>query len=165
MIIRVVSDARLTEAPSSPTSSTSFSQRCTAVTSSRASASATPQLAEQFGVSRTPVREALQRLREIGVIEASASRFTRVADVTPVQTAQALVVWIALYAALLEEVVPVASTSAADAAAHDHAVLPRESRGRGSAGCRTHELHLLQPFDRRVHQSRASGAQSHPSCT
>ncbi|TAL46104.1 MAG: GntR family transcriptional regulator, partial [Salinibacterium sp.] len=28
-------------------------------------------LAEQFGVSRTPVREALQRLREIGIIEAS----------------------------------------------------------------------------------------------
>jgi DNA-binding GntR family transcriptional regulator len=80
------------------------------------------QLAEQFGVSRTPVREALQRLREIGVIEASASRFTRVAEVTPVQTAQALVVWIALYAALLEEVVPVASVSVADAAASDHAV-------------------------------------------
>ncbi len=79
------------------------------------------ELAAQFGVSRTPVREALQRLREIGVIEASASRFTRVAEVTPVQTAQALVVWIALYAALLEEVVPVASATAAEAAAVDHA--------------------------------------------
>ena len=64
------------------------------------------ELAEQYGVSRTPVREALQRLREIGIIEASASRFTRVADVTPKQTAEALVVWLALYRALLEEVVP-----------------------------------------------------------
>jgi DNA-binding GntR family transcriptional regulator len=47
-------------------------------------------LAEQFGVSRTPVREALQRLREIGIVEASASRFTRIAVVTPRQTAEAM---------------------------------------------------------------------------
>jgi DNA-binding GntR family transcriptional regulator len=63
-------------------------------------------LAEQLGVSRTPVREALLRLREIGVIEASASRFTRVAIVTPIQTAQAFRVWLALYVSLLDEVIP-----------------------------------------------------------
>jgi DNA-binding GntR family transcriptional regulator len=63
-------------------------------------------LAEQLGVSRTPVREALLRLREIGVIEASANRFTRVAVVTPTQTTQAFVVWLALYATLLDEVIP-----------------------------------------------------------
>lgn len=77
-------------------------------------------LALQFGVSRTPVREALQRLREIGVIEASASRFTRVADVTPVQTAQAYVVWLALFGTLLEEVVTSASSATAEAMAADH---------------------------------------------
>lgn len=64
------------------------------------------ELAQKFGVSRTPVREALQRLRDIGVIEASASRFTRVADVSPEQVLQAYVVWQALFATLLEEVVP-----------------------------------------------------------
>ncbi|MDO7883054.1 GntR family transcriptional regulator [Salinibacterium soli] len=64
------------------------------------------ELAQRFGVSRTPVREALQRLRDIGVIEASASRFTRVADVTPQQTLQAYIVWQALFTAVLEEVVP-----------------------------------------------------------
>jgi DNA-binding GntR family transcriptional regulator len=64
------------------------------------------ELAQQYGVSRTPVREALQRLREIGIIEASPSRFTRVAVVTPAQTIEALVVWVALYRALLEEVIP-----------------------------------------------------------
>lgn len=63
-------------------------------------------LAEQYGVSRTPVREALQRLREIGIVEASAGRFTRVAEVTPVQTAQSLVVWMALFGALVDEVIP-----------------------------------------------------------
>jgi DNA-binding GntR family transcriptional regulator len=40
-------------------------------------------LAEQFGVSRTPVREALQRLERIGLVEISANRFTRVTVRTP----------------------------------------------------------------------------------
>lgn len=77
-------------------------------------------LAEQFGVSRTPVREALQRLREIGIVEASASRFTRVADVTPLQTAQAYVVWLALYRALVEEVVPNAAATTVELMRDDH---------------------------------------------
>lgn len=64
------------------------------------------ELAERFGVSRTPVREALQRLREIGVIEASPSRFTRVAEVSPRQTAQAFAVWLPLFATLVDEIVP-----------------------------------------------------------
>ena len=63
------------------------------------------ELAKQYGVSRTPVREALQRLRDIGIIEASASRYTRVAVVTPVQTTQAYVVWLSLFATLVEEVI------------------------------------------------------------
>lgn len=78
-------------------------------------------LAEQLGVSRTPVREALLRLREIGIIEASASRFTRVADVTPVQTAQAFVVWLALYGALLDEVLPTLGDEVIAEMAGDHA--------------------------------------------
>jgi DNA-binding GntR family transcriptional regulator len=63
------------------------------------------EFAQALGVSRTPVREALQRLREIGIIEASASRFTRVAVVSPQQTAHAMVVWLALYGALINEVI------------------------------------------------------------
>jgi DNA-binding GntR family transcriptional regulator len=78
-------------------------------------------LAEQLGVSRTPVREALLRLREIGVIEASASRFTRVAIVTPMQTTQAFHVWLALYGALLDEVIPTVPGSVLTSIEHDHA--------------------------------------------
>lgn len=79
------------------------------------------ELAAQFGISRTPVREALQRLREIGIIEASASRFTRVAVVTPLQTSQAYSVWLALYRALVEETVPEARAATVDAMRADNA--------------------------------------------
>lgn len=77
-------------------------------------------LAAEFKVSRTPVREALQRLREIGVVEASASRFTRVAVVSPRETAEAMVVWGALYGALLDEVIPTAGANVHDLMARDH---------------------------------------------
>jgi DNA-binding GntR family transcriptional regulator len=121
MIVRVASDAQL---QGSPVVTDVFEQLLAAVHRGELVPGQRindAKLAEQFGVSRTPVREALQRLREIGVIEASASRFTRVADVTPIQTAQALVVWLALYDALLDEVVPTASAAVADIAAADHA--------------------------------------------
>ena len=77
-------------------------------------------LAEQLGVSRTPVREALQRLREIGIVEASASRFTRIAVVTPQQTAHAMVVWIALYGAVVTETIPLATPEIVEAMRRDH---------------------------------------------
>lgn len=77
-------------------------------------------LAEEFGVSRTPVREALQRLREIGVVEASASRFTRVAVVSPRETAEAMVVWGALFGALLDEAIPLVTPAVVEAMTKDH---------------------------------------------
>ncbi len=78
------------------------------------------ELAQQLGVSRTPVREALQRLREIGIIEASASRFTRIAMVTPRQTADAMVVWLALYGAVIAETVPLVTPDVVTAMQTDH---------------------------------------------
>ncbi|GAB2512565.1 GntR family transcriptional regulator [Microbacterium petrolearium] len=41
------------------------------------------QLAERLGVSRMPVREAIQRLERAGLVEMAASRYTRVAQITP----------------------------------------------------------------------------------
>jgi DNA-binding GntR family transcriptional regulator len=79
-------------------------------------------LAAQLGVSRTPVREALLRLREIGVVEAAANRFTRVAVVTPRQTADALIVWGALYHAVITEVVPNVSDEVVERMRIDHAI-------------------------------------------
>ncbi|MEX0153566.1 GntR family transcriptional regulator [Microbacterium sp. LMI1-1-1.1] len=39
-------------------------------------------LAEHMGISRTPVREALQRLERIGLVEVAANRYTRVSPVS-----------------------------------------------------------------------------------
>jgi DNA-binding GntR family transcriptional regulator len=66
------------------------------------------------------VREALLRLREIGIIEASANRFTQVADVSPRETADAMIVWLALYLPLVLEVVPTAPRSTLEAMQRDH---------------------------------------------
>lgn len=77
-------------------------------------------LASKYGVSRTPVREALQRLREIGVVEASANRFTRVAVVSPRETEEAMVVWVALTSVLLDEVIAVANEKTLADMTNDH---------------------------------------------
>lgn len=47
-------------------------------------------LARTMGVSRMPVREALQRLERIGLVEMSPSRYTRVTTVTPELAASTL---------------------------------------------------------------------------
>ncbi|MCC6270705.1 MAG: GntR family transcriptional regulator [Microbacteriaceae bacterium] len=79
------------------------------------------KLAETYGVSRTPVREALQRLREIGVVEASPNRFTRVSVVGPSETAEAMVVWLALFDVLLDEVILRADDTVLALMIKDHA--------------------------------------------
>jgi DNA-binding GntR family transcriptional regulator len=53
-------------------------------------------LAAELGVSRTPVREALRRLEDEGLIEASASRWTRVAPVDLEQAGRVYAVLTAL---------------------------------------------------------------------
>lgn len=104
-------------------------------------------LAQELGVSRTPVREALQRLREIGVIQASAGRFTRVAIVKPQQTIEALVVWVALYGALINEVIGSVPAGMIAAMETDHELftLARQSRElRLLATSNSHFFHHLE---------------------
>ncbi|WP_438354616.1 GntR family transcriptional regulator [Microbacterium sp. CJ88] len=61
-------------------------------------------IARRYGLSRTPAREAVQRLRELGLVETSAGRTSRVVLVTEAQLRHSLVVWQALMAAVADEV-------------------------------------------------------------
>lgn len=63
-------------------------------------------IAEHLHVSRTPIREALLRLRMLGVIDASPNRHTRIAHVPAATTAEALTTWTGLFGVLCEEVIP-----------------------------------------------------------
>jgi DNA-binding GntR family transcriptional regulator len=56
------------------------------------------ELAEQLGVSRTPVREALRRLEDDGLVETERNASTRVAPVRPDRIADAFPVVAALHA-------------------------------------------------------------------
>ena len=58
------------------------------------------EFAAQLGVSRTPVREALLRLRELGVVEFAPARYTRVAIIDRTQTGHAIAAWVTVYAAI-----------------------------------------------------------------
>jgi DNA-binding GntR family transcriptional regulator len=52
------------------------------------------EIAESLGVSRTPVREAVRRLEDEGLVESSASRWTRVAGLDLVEAARIYpIVW------------------------------------------------------------------------
>lgn len=55
-------------------------------------------LAGQLGVSRTPVREAIQRLEDEGLVESSPGSSTRVAPIDPVNARQAFPVVACLHA-------------------------------------------------------------------
>ncbi len=61
-------------------------------------------LANELGASRTPVREALQMLRAVGVIEVLPSRFTRVAVLTTRDIQQAGAILLPLYEQVAVEV-------------------------------------------------------------
>jgi DNA-binding GntR family transcriptional regulator len=58
------------------------------------------EFAAQLGVSRTPVREALHRLRELGIVEFAPARYTRVAIIDETQTRHAVAAWVTVYAAI-----------------------------------------------------------------
>jgi DNA-binding GntR family transcriptional regulator len=70
------------------------------------------QLIQWLGVSRTPIRTALERLAEVGIIEMAPNRFTRVAEPSRESLLQALQIYAALNASAAETVVPALDAAA-----------------------------------------------------
>ncbi|MED2945139.1 GntR family transcriptional regulator [Bacillus swezeyi] len=64
------------------------------------------ELAEQFGISRTPVREALKRLEDEGLVEAVPGSATRVAPLNPEEAKHAFPVTAALHALAVRISIP-----------------------------------------------------------
>ena len=88
------------------------------------------ELATQLGVSRTPVREALRRLEDEGLVESERNAYTRVAPVRPERIADAFPVVAALHALATRLGVP--ALAAADLEAmerHDAARAEALERG------------------------------------
>lgn len=59
-----------------------------------------------LGISRTPIRSALDRLAELGLVDISANRSTRVASPTPESHRAALQIYGALHGAIAHSVLP-----------------------------------------------------------
>jgi DNA-binding GntR family transcriptional regulator len=72
------------------------------------------QLADEFQTSRTPVREALRRLEDEGLVETRRNAFTRVAPVRPERIADAFPVVAALHGLATRLAVPALSTDDID---------------------------------------------------
>lgn len=62
--------------------------------------------ADALGVSRTPVREAIQRLTGMGLLEVAAARYTKLRSFTLPEAHNETCDWALLHAALLQSVIP-----------------------------------------------------------
>ncbi|GAA4675481.1 GntR family transcriptional regulator [Frondihabitans cladoniiphilus] len=88
-------------------------------------------LQEWFGVSRTPIRLAIDRLEELRLVESRPNRYTRVAEVTPRRIPQATDVMCALWRLAVQ----LSVTRLTD----DQVADSRARLAKASAICRSHE--------------------------
>lgn len=118
-------------------------------------------IAEELGTSRTPVREALQKLRSIGVVEASANRFTRIAVVDSVQAARSVTVLAALFGAVLNEVIGQVGDQVVDAMRADRLAFQESvANGNASQSARFGADFYLRLVDLSSNQALKQGIQS-----
>lgn len=120
------------------------------------------EIANELGVSRTPVREALLLLRSVGVIEVSASRFTRVAIVDLEELRKLSRVCLTLYCYVVEELAarglssddlaPLERAHAAMEATDDlYAFVQQKFRFFEAVAVLSDDTHLLRALDAVIH--------------
>jgi DNA-binding GntR family transcriptional regulator len=101
------------------------------------------EIADRLGVSRTPVREALQMLERVGVVEMLAGRLTRVTPITQDDVALLYAPLGALHATAVELATPRATANdIAEMRRHNEALL---------AALETHEQAAARDADRDFH--------------
>jgi len=92
------------------------------------------KIAEQFGVSRTPVREALRRLEDDGLVETAKNRWTRVAAISVVACVEIYAIIQALEVFAMEHSFPRLSSEDLDhLRAANKMMLEARQRGDASA--------------------------------
>ena len=93
------------------------------------------ELCEWLGLSRTPVRGALARLEDVGLIETAPQRFTRVALIEPDDARTLFPVLAALHALATQLAVPVIDRTGLERLRHENDLHIRalESRDRAAA--------------------------------
>ena len=114
------------------------------------------ELAERLGVSRTPVREALQRLERTGLVEVAPNRYTRVT--TPNDKVQADVFEFVAYLMGIAVRMAVArcSDDVLDDALIDADAMIEASRADDHAGARAREPCILREDHPRDRQRRGA---------
>lgn len=102
------------------------------------------QLSEHLGISRTPVRDALLRLEEVGLIEFVRNRGFRIAPTTPEDVAEIFSIRIAL---------EVPATRRACAGGRDEAIELTEARDRMAEAAANHDVEAFFFHDRALHRA------------
>jgi len=92
------------------------------------------ELAEDLQVSRTPVREALQRLQEVGLVEIAPGRFTRVTPLDAQHVADVCLVVGQMYALATELGAAALDKSDVDALDQENAALAKAQKAKDIAG-------------------------------
>jgi len=100
--------------------------------------------AEALGVSRTPVREAIQRLHGAGLLEIAAARYTRLRAFTPEAAREEEHDWMLLHHALIRSIIPRVPNGLIDALHRTHRTFLEQDHPTHTAAASFDYFHTLR---------------------